>query len=98
MNDARNITDTMRIAITKGVLQPWETPSERPISKTSRLEVNKNAPIQSTSEARGRPAAFCSLAGSLGMTNIAVVATAKDVPAMTKKTTFQLVYSDIIPP
>ena len=98
INEARNVAATRRIEMTNGLCQPWDTPSDRPISNKSKPEVKRKAPIQSTSEARGGFPAFFCLVGSLGITNIAVAATAKDVPAMTKKTTFQLVNSEIMPP
>jgi hypothetical protein len=34
----------------------------------------------------------------LGITKTAIALTMKEAPAMTKKTTFQPVYSDMIPP
>jgi len=93
----RNRTDTMRTVITKGVSQPRETPSDNAMRRRSSPEVKKNAPIQSTFEARGWSALSLLLEGSFGITNIAVTPVMKAAPAMTKKTTFQFAHSEIIP-
>ena len=98
MKDTRNTTETTSIAITNGVFQPWETPSDSPMRSRSRPDVNRNAPIQSTPDARGQSAEFSDLGGSFGMTNIAAALTMNDVPAITKNTTFQFVYSEMMPP
>lgn len=98
MKDAKNTTETTRIAMTNGVPQPCDTPSESAINSRSKPDVNRNAPIQSTPEARGESAEFSVLGGSFGMTKTAIALTMNDAPAITKKTTFQLAYSDIIPP
>lgn len=95
MNDTRKVTETTRMAMTNGVFQPCETPSDKPTRRRSRPEVNRKAPIQSTPEARGESTEF---GDSFGITNTAAALTVKDAPAMTKKTTFQLAYSDMIPP
>lgn len=97
-NDTRNTTETTRMAITKDVFQPCETPSERAMRSKSNPEVKRNAPIQSTPDARGQWAEFSDLGGSFGMTKIAAALTMNDAPAMTKNTTFQFVYSEIMPP
>jgi hypothetical protein len=60
--------------------------------------VNIKAPIQSTPEARDKLAALTFLGGSFGMIKIAAMPTRKEAPAMTKKTTFQFVNSEIMPP
>ena len=60
--------------------------------------MNRNAPIQSTPDARGQSAEFSDLGGSFGMINTAAALTMNDVPAITKKTTFQFVYSEMMPP
>jgi hypothetical protein len=98
MKDPKKMTETIRIAMTNGVPHPCETPSDRPMRKRSRPDVNKKAPIQSTADARGESCEFSVLGGSFGMTITAVALTMNDAPAITKKTTFQLAYSDIIPP
>jgi hypothetical protein len=84
--------------MTNGVPQPCDTPSDSAMRRRSKPDVKRNAPIQSTPDARGESAEFSVLGGSFGMTNIAIALTINDAPAMTKKTTFQLAYSDIIPP
>ena len=84
--------------MTNGVLQPCDTPSDSAMRRRSEPDVKRNAPIQSTPDARGESAEVSLLEGSFGMTKIAITLTMNDAPAMTKKTTFQLVYSDIIPP
>lgn len=98
MKDARNTAEITRIAMTNGVPQPCDTPSDSAMSRRSRPEVNRDAPIQSTPEARGESAEFRVLGSSFGMTKIAVAPTMNEAPAITKKTTFQLAYSDMIPP
>jgi hypothetical protein len=98
MNDTRNTAETTSIAITNGTFQPCETPSDRPMRSKSRPEVNRNAPIQSTLDARGQSAEFSDLGGSFGITKTAAALTMNDAPAITKKTTFQFVYSEMIPP
>ena len=98
MKDMRNTTETTRIAITNGVFQPWETPSDSPMSSSRRPEVYKNAPVQSTPEARGQSEEFSDLGGSFGITKTAVALTMNDAPAITKKTAFQLVNSEMMPP
>jgi hypothetical protein len=60
--------------------------------------VNEKAPIQSTPDARGGFIEVSGRGGSFGMTKIAKAATVNDAPAMTKKTTFQLVYWEMTPP
>jgi len=79
--EVMNITATMRIAITKGVFHPRETPSERAISRRRAPDVNKKAPIQSTPEAFGSLGSRSFAA--LGMTKNAVTPVAKAAPAIT---------------
>jgi hypothetical protein len=88
----------MRRAMTKGVFQPTETPSDRAVRMRSKLDVNRNAPIQSTPFAREAFGSSEFLEGSFGMTNIAMRPMRPEAPAITKKTTFQLAKLDIIPP
>lgn len=84
--------------MTKADLHPWDTPSEREMSISNVPEVKRNAPIQSTPDARGESSGCSFLAGSFGIAKNAVTPVSSDAPAMTKKTTFQLVYCEIIPP
>jgi hypothetical protein len=98
MNMTRKRNDTIRTVITSGVSQPRETPSDKAMRRRSSPEVKKNAPIQSTLEARGWSAVSFFLEGSFGITNIDVTPVMKAAPAITKKTTFQLVHSEISPP
>jgi hypothetical protein len=88
----------MSKAMTKGVFHPAETPSERAIKRRRVPDVKRNAPIQSTSEARGKLAVLTLLWGSFGITKIAAIPTRKEAPAMTKKTTFQFANCEIMPP
>jgi hypothetical protein len=88
----------MSIAMTKGVFHPSETPSERVIKRRRRPDVKRNAPIQSTSVARGKLVVLILLRGSFGIIKIAVIPTRKEAPAIAKKTTFQLVNCEIMPP
>jgi len=84
--------------MTKGVFHPAETPSERVIKRRRVPDVNRNAPIQSTPEARGILVLLTFLGDSFGIIKIAAIPTRKEAPAMTKKTTFQFVNSEIMPP
>jgi hypothetical protein len=97
MKMARKSTETIKTVITSGVSQPKEAPSERAINKRRSPDVKKNAPIQSTFDARGWSAVSFFLDGSFGMTNIAATPMRKAAPAMTKKTTFQFAHSETIP-
>jgi hypothetical protein len=98
MNMIRKRNDTIRTVITSGVPHPRETPSDKPMRRRSSPEVKKNAPIQSTLEARGWSAVSFFREGSFGITNIAATLVMKAAPVITKKTTFQLVHSEISPP
>ena len=97
MKIARKRTETIRIVITRAVSQPKETPSDKAIKRRRSPEVKKNAPIQSTLEARGASALLVFLDGSFGITNIAVTAMRNAAPAMTKNTTFQFAHWETSP-
>lgn len=68
------------------------------MSSRSAPAVNKNAPIQSTFEAFGPSTERSALEGSFGMVKMAVTPMRNADPAMTKNTTFQFVYSLMMPP
>jgi hypothetical protein len=73
------------------------TPSDNAIKRRSSPDVKKKAPIQSTFEAWGKFGSLFFLGGSFGITNIAAVPAMNAAPAITKNTTFQFAYSEIIP-
>ena len=95
---SKKTTETTRVATTNGVFQPCDTPSDSAMSRRSKPEVKRRAPIQSTPkhEARGASAEFSVLGVSFGMTKPITALTMNDI-AMTKRMTFQLVYSDRTP-
>lgn len=84
--------------ITKPDFHPCDAPSEREIIISSVPDVNKKAPIQSTPDARGESSGCSFLPGSFGIANIAVMPIMQEAPEMTNRTTFQLVYCEMIPP
>lgn len=98
MKMARNNTETIKTVITNGVSQPSETPSDNAIKSSNSPEVKKNAPIQSTLDARGWSVLSFFLEGSFGITKNAATPVMNAAPAITKKTTFQFAHSEMIPP
>lgn len=92
MKEPINKTEMTKIAMTNGVPHPSETPSDKAISRRSAPDVNRNAPIQSTPEARGVVVSEGSRLWSFGMTKMAETPAINEAPAITKRTTFQLVY------
>lgn len=83
MNKTRKRADRISITITNGVFHPCETPSDNPVSKRSVPDVKRNAPDQSTPDARGWSSVDTLLGGSFGMANIETTPMTNEVAAMT---------------
>lgn len=83
MKDPKNTTPSTINAMTSVLFHPSETPSESAINNINSPDVNRNAPIQSTPDARAVSPLSGSLGGSLGMTNIATMPIIPDAPAIT---------------
>lgn len=77
------MVDRINITITNGVFHPCETPSDNPVRRSRVPDVKRNAPDQSTPDARGSSSLAALLGGSFGMANIETTPMTNEVAAMT---------------
>lgn len=83
--------ETIMIVIMQVAFHLSDPPCDKLTSNNKNPALNRNAPIQSTPEAR-TVASSALLGGSFGTTNIAITAIVKEAPATTKKTISRLAH------